>query len=140
MADKMKKLFSAKMSSLTRKWLLSYILILVIPLVTNLFSQIYSYAKLKEELIQSNTNLVAQINSDLDRLFSSAQRMALDVAYAESVQNLLQMDKLGQVDVRDIYNMTLEIEQNSKYEEVTGSYFIYLPETGYVITSSRVVT
>ncbi len=74
MIDKFKKLFSQKASPLTRKWLLSYILILIIPLITNSISQIYSYTKLKEELLHSNTNLVAQMNSDLDRLVPSGWR------------------------------------------------------------------
>ncbi len=140
MADKIKRLFFGNTLSLTRKWLLSYILILVIPLVTNVFSQVYSYVKLKEELIQSNTNLTAQINSELDRLFSNAQRMAIDVAHTAAVQTLLQEERQNDVTMRDIYKMTLDIEQTNAYREVTGAYFIYLPAQEYVIMPTSVVT
>lgn len=140
MTDKIKRLFLGNTLSLTRKWLLSYILILVIPLITNLFSQVYSYVKLKEELIQSNTNLTAQINSELDRLFSNAQRMAGDVAHTAAVQKLLQVEGQSNVNMRDIYKMTLEIEQTGTYREATGAYFIYLPAQEYVIMPTSVVT
>ncbi len=140
MIDKLKKLFSPKASPLTRKWLLSYILILIIPLITNSISQIYSYTKLKEELLHSNTNLVAQMNSDLDRLLSSAQRMALNVARMDSVKNLFWLDTQGQVTTQEMFRTTIEIGNGNGNEEIAGEYFLYLPQSKLIVGASTATT
>lgn len=126
-------------SALLHRWILSYICILLIPLIFCSFYYLHSYRMLKERTATTQHTILSatgdQINSVIYDTINLKNHLALDrnVIALSSERSLT--DKTGIIN-RHYLQENLETLQISN--SIIKNIDIYFPQSGYIVSSSSV--
>lgn len=116
------------------EWLCSYILVLLIPIIAIFINYNYSSQVIKEEIIQANEMILKNVQNSIDNFLvkeTSLMNYAVAMPDFTSLISKEEMDGSFYLDVRDLKD---EIDA---YRGLGTdiSYFLYLREKDYVISS-----
>jgi two-component system, response regulator YesN len=85
--------------SIQVSWLLSYMAVLFIPLLTGLLIYSESMKELRSETLRANASLLQQVRYTMDSHISSMKRLQTEIAFNETLRHLLNpalsFDELG---------------------------------------------
>lgn len=119
--------------SMVFSWFMSYILILLITFLLNL----YAYTKIEEHLLQqidtSNMELLQNRKQSIDSLQSIINNLAVQLAYDETVQEMLSETALTEKYKYDLLTVRNKIE-SWRYSNVEiDDIYIYFRNTDYIV-------
>jgi len=85
--DRSSMFFNRK--SIIISWLLSYIAILLVPVLTGVFIYVKTNQTIVDEINRSNNLILSKIQKDMDTLLVDANRLSIEIASNSHVQELL---------------------------------------------------
>jgi two-component system response regulator YesN len=127
--------------SVVLTWLISYLTMLLLPLIISIFVYAISSQTLKSEIHQANDALLSQVREVMDDHFLSMQRLNFELTWNLRVQELLYSNKY--LAHPEEYNYDLyQISQDMKpYESAYTQidlFYLYVKSSGMAILPGRV--
>ncbi len=83
-----------KKISVVRKWIISYICILFIPLFLCVIVSYQIAGRFKDELSESNDLMLNGMQSNVDNLLNEAEKLVVDFSHDERVNAILNIKKI----------------------------------------------
>ena len=86
----MKKIFYT--NETFKKWLVSYLLILILPLVMMVVISLHAFSIVKNEVTQVYNGALSQLQASLDAEFNSVHNMVYSISADNRIQSLAYTD------------------------------------------------
>ncbi|CAH1200124.1 HTH-type transcriptional regulator YesS [Paenibacillus allorhizoplanae] len=127
--------------SIVLTWLISYIVILLLPVVIGLLLYVESNRTLKEEIQQANDSLLKQVREVMDNQFKAMEQLNFEITWNVNVQELLYSNKY-ETYPKDLPYDTYQIAKSfSMYKTsypLIDSFYVYLNKNQSVILPTTV--
>ncbi|WP_158560922.1 AraC family transcriptional regulator [Paenibacillus contaminans] len=125
--------------SVILSWLLSYLSILLLPILISVFVYQESSKALEGEIHRANEALLSQVRENIDNQLDSITRLNSEITWHTKVQDLMFTDKLGKNDYQfSLYQIVQELRKfKTPYAQITNYYVYYSP--GDVVLSPEVM-
>lgn len=126
--------FNRKSIMLT--WLLSYLSILLLPVVMSVIVYFQSNETLENEIHQANSSLLKQLREVMDNQFQSMERLDFELTWNVAIQELLYSNKYKQYpkDFQyDVYQITNDLTLYQTSYSSVDSFYIYLAAQNSVL-------
>ncbi|MGG1554835.1 helix-turn-helix domain-containing protein [Paenibacillus ferrarius] len=139
----MRKLLFFNRQSIVLTWLISYIVILLLPVVIGVLLYFESNRTLKEEIQQANDSLLKQVREVMDNQFKAMEQLNFEITWNVSLQELLYSNKYEAFpkDYRyDTYQIARTLAQYKTSYPLIDSFYVYLNKDQSVILPSTVRT
>ncbi|MDF2815023.1 MAG: hypothetical protein K0Q81_1223, partial [Paenibacillus sp.] len=122
-------------------WLLSYMTILLLPILLSVFVYATSNRTLEDEIHQANNALLNQVREAMDNQFQSMERLNIELTWNVEVQSLLYSNKYlhSPNDYSyDLYHISQDmLLYKTAYSQV-DFFYVYLTKANMVLLPSMV--
>lgn len=125
---------SLRKSSVLKKWLLSYLLILIIPFSGMFVSYHYTRCAMTEEICASNQTALGGIMTGINDLLAQSKYTAESILSNEMLESLVyaqKSDATFRSRLPDMVTLIFSYQQPMNDSEI----LLYLPATDYLVTS-----
>ncbi len=129
------KLIYLKRNSILKKWFLSYLLILLIPLVGAVCICLTAYGIIRDEIITTNSIDLKIMRTSIDNKLNQAREISASIIVDERFRDLVLMSNTRQ-DIVEKQTELIKIISNFKGTSSVNDIFIYIPAIEYCITST----
>lgn len=116
----------------------TYIIILLIPILTGFITYLRTLATLEDETNRANAVMLEQVRSVVDDQLLSAKQLAYEISFKQSVVSLLYKRKSFDTDDRlNVSNMVQEFAILRNVNSVfIDDFFVYFANRGIIINSA----
>lgn len=132
---------SLKQRSIFFNFLLSYLLILIIPLFIGTMDYMRYSSIIKKESENYNLEMLQQAQSVLDEHLKSVEQLAMDISASQTIQNFITIQ--NNTDSADIMMMMDVLKEINKYTGMNpnvSEIYIYFAKSDVVLTTSAKYT
>ncbi|MCZ8514573.1 helix-turn-helix domain-containing protein [Paenibacillus filicis] len=122
--------------SIMLTWLVSYITILLLPVLLSIVVYIESSRTLESEIHQANSSLLKQVREVMDSHFQAMERLNIEMTWNFKVQDLLYSNKYHVYpnDYNyDVYQISQDLKLYKSAYSLIDYFYIYLPGTDKAI-------
>ncbi|UUZ91614.1 cache domain-containing protein [Paenibacillus sp. P25] len=123
--------------SIILTWLVSYLTILLLPVVLSIGVYIESSRTLESEIHQANHFLLQQVREVMDGHFQAVERLNIELTWNVKVQDLLYSNKYHSYPNEfqyDLYQISQDLKlYKSAYASMIDSFYIYVADSKTVI-------
>jgi len=126
--------FLPKNRSLFYRWLLSYISILLIPVIISGFVSVFSEKVMRDETNRANAAMLKQVRQTMDEMTASFEKTTMYLCMDQRLRSLLGK---GTYDRTDQYNLYTQMKELGMYISINGhidNIYIYFRNTGSVLS------
>lgn len=131
--------FTKRKKSVIYSWIVSYILIILIPVaVTGI---VYYIAKntIEEEINSSNELLLEKLKDNMDNTLSDIERFSAEVASSQNIQDVLSIDKLdNDAHYYTIYKAANSLSNYRIFNSTLKRFYIYFNNLNTVISRGTI--
>lgn len=132
---------SFKHRSIFFTFLLSYLLILVIPLLIGISDYIRYSNIIKQETETYNYEMLQQAQSVIDERLKSVEQLSMDISASQTIQNfLMTQDDKGGNDILMMMDVINELKKNMGTNSYVSELFIYFAKSNVILTDSAKYT
>lgn len=127
--------------SIVLTWMISYIVILLLPIVIGLLLYVESNRTLKEEIQQANDSLLKQVREVMDNQFKAMEQLNFELTWNVNIQELLYSNKYEAFPKEYLYDISQIARNLSLYKtsyQSIDSFYIYLYKDQSVILPTTV--
>ncbi|WMJ86899.1 AraC family transcriptional regulator [Anaerocolumna sp. MB42-C2] len=123
-------------TSVTTTWLISYILILLIPLFTSLFQYIYTNSAVVDQINRSNEKLLNNIQYNIDRILNTLDSSSTSIIFNDHFEKLFQLQNTQKVAFN--YELRFCVDRLSVHYQANPNIdvTVYMPDKSYLIHSA----
>ncbi|MFE5323234.1 helix-turn-helix domain-containing protein [Paenibacillus sp. NPDC056579] len=136
----MKRIFYQR-RSVALTWLISYLTVLLLPILCSIVVYLISSRTLENEIDTANHSLLSQVQEVSDNYFDAMQRLNFELSWNVNVRNLLYSNNYaihpGDFIV-DAYYISKEMENYASVYGFVDSFYIYLKNFNKVIAPSHI--
>ena len=119
------------------KYLVSFVVILIVPILTSVIVFLQARTIVKEQIVTTNKNILYQFFQRIDGALEGAIDTSLNIGFSTSYKNLSQQF-ISKPDKHAYYvwmlDQYLSVYKDDKYADL----FVYYPANNYVISASNV--
>lgn len=117
--------FMKKKRSVIYNWVLSYLLLILIPIIVTGF--VYNVAKniIEEEINGSNQLMIGKIRDNIDNILRDVERFSLEVASNPSIGDILELSRIEDASYYSIYKAAKELGNYKIYNSTLKHFYIY---------------
>ncbi|WP_438447300.1 AraC family transcriptional regulator [Gorillibacterium sp. sgz5001074] len=120
--------------SVAMTWLLSYILVLFVPIAINLAVYWQTEKTVENQIKRGNDTLLLQMQEAVDNEVSGIRRLVSQIYANEKVQNLFYSNKANRGDYRfDLYEILQDLKGIRSAYSMYEEFYIYWSDGGRVI-------
>ena len=127
--------FLPRNRSLFFRWLLSYISILLIPVIISGFVSVFSEKVLQDETNRANAAMLKQVQQTIDEMTVSFGKTAAQISINQSLRSVLSIsgsyDGVGQF---NIYTLMKQLNKYVPTNEYISDIYIYFKNTDSVLS------
>lgn len=129
--------FVLNRKSVVYTWFVSYIIILIIPVVTSMFTYVLSAQTIRNEITSTNQYMLRQVSQDIDNIMRNVEK-----AYNTYMSNedVLRLIDAAQVDVqtrqRLLNRILTDVSPGAVLEQDVYQSYIYFKRLEFVLTDS----
>ena len=113
------------------KWLVSYLIILLIPLATICINYIYSVKIIGEQITRSNELIVDNLGRGIDEYLKEAYQLHSYLYYEDSLKSVCSNNEKNEQFYFDAKELRTQLNSHANYDSKI-SCMIYLPKLGYM--------
>ncbi|MGO4495793.1 helix-turn-helix domain-containing protein [Paenibacillus sp. 2RAB27] len=127
--------------SIVLTWLISYIVILLLPVVVGLLLYVESNRTLKEEIQQANDSLLKQVREVMDNQFKAMEQLNFEITWNVNIQEMLYSNKYETFPKDKPYDMYQIAKSLSIYKTsypLIDNFYIYFNKDQSVILPTTV--
>ena len=121
--------------SIAVTWLISYIIILLIPLTVNIFIFLRTQNLVADEINRANSGLLQEIRRCMDSILTDVEGLTTDIVFNSRLKGLpLQKEAFDTGDYHQLLLLSndLKIYQNSK--QTITDFYLYFRKQDVVVT------
>lgn len=107
-------------------WIISYIIILLVPLISNICMYSYSLDAVKNRIYENDSHMLGATSIAFDKIFSELANVAVSVQNSKSTEILLTASDYTTIDVNSM-ELAQELKSLKKYNENIHDIFVYFP-------------
>ncbi|WP_248928086.1 helix-turn-helix domain-containing protein [Paenibacillus hamazuiensis] len=130
-----------KRRSIVLKWLFSYIVVLLLPIVINVVVYYESSKTLESEIHQANSSLLKQVKEDMDNQFRNMERLNFELTWNLKVQDMLYSNKYDSYPNElpyDQYQVTQDMKvYKSAYPSIDDFYMYIGSQDAVLLPGTR---
>ena len=133
----MRRLAEAKKRSVIFAWLLSYVIILIIPISFAILIYMQASRLLEHEISQSNSFLLKRVQQYMDSLLADVENLNYEIMFNSNLQILRQHK--GLLNDAEQYIVYQTVNDFKLYKVSNGSvdqFFVYFPEFDLIISDN----
>lgn len=122
-------------------WLLSYLTVLLLPLIISVFVYIVASRTLESEIHEANSSLLKQVREMMDNYFQAMERLNYELTWNVRVQELLYSNKYlsSPKDFNyDLYQISQDMKPFQSAYSLVDMFYIHLNKSDTVIMPSLV--
>ncbi|MDD9265873.1 helix-turn-helix domain-containing protein [Paenibacillus sp. GCM10023248] len=127
--------------SIVLTWMISYIVILLLPIAIGLLLYVESSKTLKEEIQQANDSLLKQVREVMDNQFKAMEQLNFELTWNVNMQELLYSNKYEAFPKEYLYDISQIARNLSLYKTsypLIDSFYVYLYKDQSVILPTTV--
>ncbi|KRF41830.1 helix-turn-helix domain-containing protein [Paenibacillus sp. Soil787] len=127
--------------SIVLTWMISYIVILLLPIAIGLLLYVESSRTLKEEIQQANDSLLKQVREVMDNQFKAMEQLNFEITWNVNMQELLYSNKYEAFPKEyryDVYQISRSLGLYKTSFPLIDSFYIYLNKDESVILPNTV--
>lgn len=127
--------------SIVLTWMISYIVILLLPVVIGLLVYVESNKTLKDEIQQANDSLLKQVREVMDNQFKAMEQLNFEITWNVNMQELLYSNKYEAFPKEYRYDISQIARNLSMYKTsypLIDSFYVYLYKDQSVILPTTV--
>ncbi|WNR43034.1 helix-turn-helix domain-containing protein [Paenibacillus roseipurpureus] len=136
----MKRIFYQR-RSVALTWLISYLTVLLLPILCSIFVYLISNRTLETQIETANQSLLSQVQEVSDNYFNAMERLNLELTWNVNMQNLLNSSNYEihpeEFNV-DAYFISKEMENYKTAYSFVDQFYSYLKDYNKVIAPSRI--
>ncbi|MNI00035.1 HTH-type transcriptional regulator YesS [compost metagenome] len=123
-----------KRRSIIFSWLLSYVAILLVPVLISIFTYTQTNQTIIDEINRSNNLIIAKVQKDMDSQLEDINRMSVEIALNPQVQELLNIKE--SLKPEQFFTVFKAFENLKVYKTSSRSkhYFVYFKSIDMVLT------
>lgn len=121
-----KKLNSYLSGKILISWIISYIIILLIPTVCNIYMYGYSLNAVKNRIYENDSHMLDATSIAFDKMLSELANIAVSVQNSKSTEILLTASDRSVVDINSM-ELAKELKNLKNYNENINDIFVYFP-------------
>lgn len=106
-------------------WLLSYMVILAIPLVITILIYTQTAKLLEKQISKSNTIFLSRLQKELDGVTQDVIRLCNQIAFDPRVNQLLDTDNLKDIDPFFLYQVVRDFRINTVLNQSINTFYVY---------------
>ncbi|GGI44457.1 putative HTH-type transcriptional regulator YtdP [Paenibacillus marchantiophytorum] len=129
--------------SIVLTWMISYIVILLLPVAIGLLLYVESNRTLKEEIQQANDSLLKQVREIMDNQFKTMEQLNFELTWNVNMQELLYSNKYDAFPKEyryDVYQIARSFTLYQTSYPLIDSFYVYLNKDQSVILPGTVRT
>lgn len=129
----LKKYLASK--SVIFKWLLSYLLILLIPLSVTCVAYISAYEVIQSQIIRTNNILLDEMKQNTDGILEEIYRLCSGISYDPTVNEVARLNgSLKDAEYYNLWEARESIKQYNLFNTSIDHYFVYLKNIDMVLS------
>ena len=133
----MLRLAETKKRSVIFAWLLSYVIILIIPISFAILIYIQASRLLEQEISQSNSFLLKRVQQYMDSLLVDVERLNYEIMFNPNLQALRQhRGQLGDEQHYTVYQTVGDFKLYKISNSSIDRFFIYFPASDLILSDS----
>ena len=113
------------------KWMVSYLIILMIPLATICINHVYNGKIIAEQILRSNELVVDNLGRGIDEYLKEAYQLHSYLYYEDSLKRLCSNNEKNEQFYFDAKDFKTQLNTHASYDSKI-SCMIYLPELEYI--------
>jgi AraC-like DNA-binding protein/predicted PurR-regulated permease PerM len=122
-----------KKSKILRRWIISFVLILVIITVVLFVVHYFTFRIFSDEILELNKHSTQFVQQVTDRIIGHIETIAIEIELNETNLRLSQTDDPAAFKTRDAYELLSYIRNYSVANRFLKTIFIYYPKTHYIV-------
>lgn len=126
----------SKKKSVIFTWMLSYILVFMIPVTAFLFSTMHFVGTLREEVNYSNSVILKHVSSEMDNLISGVESLSGEILLSPEVQRLFNAKDFSQISQYNLYAVVDFLARISLARTDTEEFYLYLSNLDLIVTDT----
>lgn|GEM_PF-1326307 len=137
----MRKIVVFNRQSIILTWLLSYIFVLLLPILIGLLLYLESSKSLREEIHQANDSLLRQIREVMDNQLHAMEQLNVEMTWNVGMQELLYSNKYqtsSKEYTYDVYQLAQDFKLYKTSYPLVDLFYVYLNTDGSVILPGTV--
>lgn len=130
----MKKIFYT--NETFKKWLVSYLLILILPLVMMVVISLHAFSIVKNEVTQVYNGALSQLQASLDAEFNSVHNMVYSISADSRIQSLAYTDTdFSAHQYQTMKQIQLDFQKFTLTSRLIENIYLYFPSSSYMLGS-----
>jgi two-component system response regulator YesN len=128
--------FQINRRSVLLTWLLSYLAVLLLPVVMSVIVYTQSSKALENEINQANQSLLKQVREVMDNQFASMEQLNFELTWNVRIQQLLYSDKYQLYPnefLYDLHQITQDLLLYRTSYSLIDSFYIYIEDSNKVV-------
>lgn len=130
-----KSLFLKVKHSIFSSWLVSYMLILLIPVIFSGVVYFVALQTVEKEINKANMEMLNQVQINTDNILYDAQRLSSDIAFNANVQRLMTFNEYPKIDGH--YTVTELFKEFKRYDATNGyidNFYVFFKNADFVVS------
>lgn len=125
-----------KRKSIIIPWLLSYILILLIPTITGMFNQVRIEKVLESEINTSNQYYLKQIKQEMDSVVGEVKKFSTELAFNLRLQDVMNIyAPITDSDRYKIYELITDMRNMRLSKKSINDFYIYFNKSDQIVST-----
>lgn len=117
-----------------KKWLASYLLILILPLVMMIVISLHAFSMVKNEVTQVYNGALRQLQSSLDAEFQSVQNMLYSISADNRIQSLAYTDTdFSAHQYQTMKQIQMDFQKFALTSPLIENIYLYFPSSNYML-------
>lgn len=130
-------------SNMRRSWIISYVIILLLPLFINSFVYVNAYATIKHQAQDSQKSAVERLRSNMDHEFRRLEEAISLLSYDTNLNYLLDAQGLESFKqnydtASRLYDLNESLALNMPSDRIISDYYIFSPKNSLVFHNSGI--
>lgn len=122
--------------SVSKFWMLLYLILLLIPALSNLYMIIRVNDGLKEEYKNLNTFMLKNASTVLDGMFGDVEKLKTSITTYSAVIDIARRKQLDEHARFDAAMLSNEFNRKTDMYKYVSDFYIYYPNTDLIVTSN----
>ena len=126
-------------NSIAFTWLISYLIILLIPLLVNILIFNRTQTLLSEEINRANSGVLQEIRRSMDSLLLDVETLTSEIILQPRLSNLLiQGRELSAIDNHELYSLRKDFAVYYNSNTTISSFYVYLKNVDLVVSPTLI--
>lgn len=123
-----------KKNSVIVTWLLSYVMVLLVPVVIAAVTYILTVRIVEKEIVNSNRYLIKRVQQQMDGLLNDAGRLTQEIALDSRISKYFVTDGAQHFEPYELFQLVQNLKFHSLLNQNISEFFIYFKKPDLIVS------